>query len=116
MSSGILHRSFVSGRLADEGRANATGLARTILIVDDRESSARLLERLLTRGGHRACFAPNGTEALEAIARDHSELVLMDVLMPTLDGFETCRHFKSDPATRLIPVVLVTAPAKSFAV
>jgi putative two-component system response regulator len=110
MSSGILHRSFLSGRFAaDEGRANLNERGRTILIVDDTESSARLFERLLTRDGYRMCFARNGAEALEIVARDQPELVLMDVVMPTLDGFETCRRLKSDPATRLIPVVLVTA-------
>ena len=81
----------------------------TILVVDDVASNARLLERHLTAGGHRVSFARDGVEALELVARDHPDLVLMDVMMPLLDGFETCRLLKSNPATRLVPVVLVTA-------
>lgn len=104
MSFGILQRPFVSGKIGREGGA----IPGTVLIVDDTESSARFFQRLLTRDGHRVCFARDGAEALETVARDHPDLVLMDVVMPTLDGFEACRR-SSDPSTRLIPVVLVTA-------
>jgi len=81
----------------------------TILVVDDVASNARLLERHLVADGHCVSFARDGVEALELVARDHPDLVLMDVMMPLLDGFETCRLLKNDPATRLVPVVLVTA-------
>jgi putative two-component system response regulator len=81
----------------------------TILVVEDSDANARLLERLLTRDGYRVQFAHDGVEALEAVNRDSPDLVLMDVMMPALDGFETCRRLKGQPATRLIPVVLVTA-------
>ena len=85
------------------------GPTGTILVVDDLESNARLLERLLTRDGHRVRLAHDGREALDLVGRDQPDLVLMDVMMPTLDGFETCRRLKSEPATCLVPVVLVTA-------
>lgn len=81
----------------------------TILVVDDIAANARLLQRLLMRDGHRVLFAQDGEEALARVRRDHPDLVLMDVIMPTLDGFETCRRLKSDPETRLVPVVLITA-------
>lgn len=81
----------------------------TVLVVDDIEANARLLERFLAREGHRVLFARDGDEALDLVRRDQPDLVLMDVIMPTLDGFETCRRLKSDPATRLVPVVLITA-------
>lgn len=81
----------------------------TILVVDDLDANARLLERLLTREGHRVLFARDGEEALTKVRDEAPDLVLMDVIMPTLDGFETCRRLKSDPATRLVPVVLITA-------
>ena len=93
-------------------RTNAAATGATtgrILVVDDIAASARLLERHLASEGHRVGFARDGLEALEVVRRDHPDLVLMDVMMPTLDGFETCRRLKNDPATRLIPVVLVTA-------
>jgi putative two-component system response regulator len=85
----------------------------SILVVDDVAANARLLERHLTGGGHRVSFAHDGVEALELVARDHPDLVLMDVMMPLLDGFETCRLLKNDPATRLVPVILVTALSDS---
>ncbi|HEX4347895.1 MAG TPA: HD domain-containing phosphohydrolase [Vicinamibacterales bacterium] len=81
----------------------------TILVVDDADASARLLERWLVADGHRVLFAHDGLEALESVRRDSPDVVLMDVLMPGLDGYETCRRLKNDPATRLVPVVLVTA-------
>jgi cyclic di-GMP phosphodiesterase len=81
----------------------------SILVVDDVAANARLLERHLTADGHRVSFARDGVEALEFVGREHPDLVLMDVMMPLLDGFETCRLLKNDPATRLVPVVLVTA-------
>lgn len=81
----------------------------TILIVDDVPSNARLLERHLTCEGYRVCFAEDGAKALEQVSHEQPDLILMDVMMPTLNGFDTCRLLKNDPATRLIPVVLVTA-------
>ena len=87
--------------------------AATILIVDDVAANARLLERLLRGQGHHVVFARDGEEALERVRDDHPDLVLMDVMMPTLDGFETCRRLKNDPKTRLVPVVLITALQES---
>jgi putative two-component system response regulator len=81
----------------------------TVLVVDDIPANARLLQRLLTGDGYRVIFAQDGEEALERVRRDHPDLILMDVIMPMLDGFETCRRLKSDPKTRLVPVVLITA-------
>jgi putative two-component system response regulator len=79
-----------------------------ILVVDDLEANARILEALLTRDGHRVTTAANGEQALEEVAKERPDLVLLDILMPKIDGYEVCRRLKSDPATRLIPVVLVT--------
>ncbi len=83
----------------------------SVLVVDDLEANGRLMERLLSRDGYRLRIAHDGQAALDAIAADHPDVVLMDVLMPRLDGFEACRRIKDNPATRLIPVVLVTALA-----
>jgi putative two-component system response regulator len=79
--------------------------------VDDVESNGRLMQRLLGRDGYKLRTARDGQEALEAVAREQPDVILMDVVMPRLDGFEACRRLKDDPATRLIPVVLVTALA-----
>ena len=89
----------------------AADRTRSVLVVDDLEANGRLMERLLSRDGYRLRIAHDGQEALEAVAQEQPDVILMDVLMPKLDGFEACRRIKDDPATRLIPVVLVTALA-----
>ena len=108
MLSQVLHLPTISSaRLTTkEAHVRPTG---TVLVVDDVDANARLLERLLVRDGHQVRFATDGAEALSVVGREQPDLVLMDVMMPTLDGFETCRRLKADAATRLIPVVLVTA-------
>ena len=82
--------------------------AAHILIVDDLPANTRVLEALLTRDGYRVTIAEDGEQALEVVALERPDLVLLDILMPKIDGYEVCRQLKSDPATRLIPVVLVT--------
>jgi putative two-component system response regulator len=109
MSSRILNWPLAIGTTRRDGHGEAAGPLGAILVVDDLEPNARLLERLLTRAGHRVRLAHDGREALDLVSRDPPDLVIMDVMMPTLDGFETCRRLKSDPATCLVPVVLVTA-------
>jgi putative two-component system response regulator len=82
-----------------------------ILVVDDLEANGRLMERLLRPDGYSVRLARDGQEALNAIEQEPPDLILMDVLMPRLDGFEACRRVKENAATRLVPVVLVTALA-----
>jgi putative two-component system response regulator len=77
-------------------------------VVDDVVANVALLQRLLTRDGYAVATAMNGSEALAAVQIAHPDLVLMDVKMPGLDGFQVCRALKQDPATCLIPVVLLT--------
>jgi putative two-component system response regulator len=95
--------------LGERSSQPVTARGATVLVVDDIAANARLLQRLLMRDGHHVLFAEDGEEALERVRCDRPDLVLMDVVMPTLDGFETCRRLKSDPKTRLVPVVLITA-------
>src|SRR5262245_57661061 len=80
----------------------------TVLVVDDLSSNVRLLERLLTSSGHHVVTAGDGLEALTLVATLRPDIILMDVRMPKCDGFEACQRLKQDPATRLIPVVLMT--------
>jgi putative two-component system response regulator len=82
---------------------------RSVLIVDDIAGSARLIASLLAPDGHAVRAAGDGAEALRLIRADPPDLVLMDVMMPHMDGFEACRAIKQDRTTRLIPVVLVTS-------
>lgn len=79
-----------------------------ILIVDDSLSNIELLSNILGKG-YSTSFACDGTEALALIARNSPDLVLLDVVMPGIDGFEVCKHLKSDPVTRDIPVIFLTS-------
>jgi putative two-component system response regulator len=81
----------------------------SVLIVDDIAGNARLVESLLAPDGHAVRLAGDGAEALEMVHAEPPDLILMDVMMPHVDGFEACQAIKRDPATRLIPVVLVTS-------
>jgi putative two-component system response regulator len=77
--------------------------------VDDVEVNRTLAASLLKREGYEVDFAVDGRSALDSVHRAPPDLVLMDVMMPGVDGFEACRALKQDPRTRLVPVVLVTA-------
>jgi putative two-component system response regulator len=81
----------------------------TILVVDDVEANVRLLKNVLERDGYTVVAACDGEEALAMVASAQPDLVLMDVMMPKLGGYEVCERLKQNPATRLTPVVLVTA-------
>ena len=80
-----------------------------ILIVDDKQSAHDTLESLLLRDGYRLSFTFSGPEALEKIDDLLPDVVLLDVMMPGMDGFEVCSRLKSHPARRHLPVILVTA-------
>ncbi len=80
-----------------------------LLIVDDQPHSRLLLGDLLESIGYRVSEAENGQQALQMLPSLQPDLVLLDVMMPGLDGFEVCRRIKADEETRLIPVVLITA-------
>lgn len=80
-----------------------------VLIVDDQEANRLLLRDLLESQGHEVAEAVNGVEALQRVADAAPDVVLLDVGMPGIDGFEVCRRLKADPASATIPVLLVTA-------
>jgi two-component system, cell cycle response regulator len=80
-----------------------------VLVVDDILANVRLLEAKLTAEYFDVVTAMNGLDALEAVQRTKPDIVLLDVMMPGIDGIEVCKRIKSDPATQHIPVVMVTA-------
>jgi twitching motility two-component system response regulator PilG len=80
-----------------------------ILIVEDEESLLKLESILLTSKGYDVRGVSNGREALDAIAEEKPDLVLLDIMLPEIDGFEVCQRIKDDPATKDIPVVMLTA-------
>jgi len=79
-----------------------------ILIVDDESSARAALETLLRREGYDVRDAADGRSALAACSEFKPDLILLDILMPGIDGFEVCRRIKETPETRLTPVVLIT--------
>jgi putative two-component system response regulator len=81
----------------------------TVLIVDDHPLNITLLEAYLEQVDCEVAVARGGTEALEILSRISCDLVLLDIQMDDLDGFTVCQRMKSDPRTRLVPVVMVTA-------
>jgi putative two-component system response regulator len=87
--------------------------AGKILIVDDEPANVQVFSRLMIRCGYEVLTAANGEAALESVTRHRPDVVLLDVHMPGLDGFEVCRRLKSDPQTRLTPVVLITTLTSS---
>jgi len=86
-------------------------MARPILVVDDEPTNCALLEEMLTAKSYEVATARDGREALEEFARLQPDLVLLDIQMPRMDGFEVCQRLKSNPESRLTPVVLVTGLA-----
>ncbi len=80
-----------------------------ILVVDDDWLNREMLEAYLTEAGCKALTAENGAAALEIAAREPLDLVILDIRMPGMNGYEVCIRLKNDPATRFIPVVMVTA-------
>ena len=87
---------------ADSARGN-------ILVVDDVPANIRLLTVFLGSTGYEVRAAASGLQALDRVKERLPDLILLDVMMPSLDGFETCRRLKADPATRHVPVILVTS-------
>nr|WP_295108796.1 PleD family two-component system response regulator [uncultured Caulobacter sp.] len=84
-------------------------MSARILVVDDIEANVRLLEAKLTAEYYEVTTAMDGPSALAMAAKDLPDIILLDVMMPGMDGFTVCRKLKEDPATRHIPVVLITA-------
>jgi CheY-like chemotaxis protein len=84
-------------------------MQKKILIVEDEESLLKLESILLTTRGYLVQGVTSGLAALEAISEEPPDLVLLDVMLPKMDGFEVCEKIKQDPATRKIPVILLTA-------
>ena len=80
-----------------------------ILVVDDMPANTRLLEAKLSAEYYQVATAPDGHEALKLARSWQPDLILLDIMMPGMDGYETCRRLKDDATTLHIPVVMVTA-------
>jgi two-component system cell cycle response regulator len=84
-------------------------MSARILVVDDNPLNVKLLAAKLAKDYYFVITAEDGLQAIEAVKKNMPDLILLDIMMPNLDGFETCLRLKADPATRHIPIVMVTA-------
>ena len=80
----------------------------TILIVEDSQTERQVLRKMLERGGHLVIAATDGVEGIAMARQNNPELILMDVVMPGQNGFQTTRQLSRDPATQHIPIIIVT--------
>jgi class 3 adenylate cyclase len=80
-----------------------------VLVVDDQAPNRRLLEAVLEPRGYRVVSVESGEQALQSLADDPPEVVLLDIVMPGMDGYEVCRRIRDDKATAVLPVVMITA-------
>jgi putative two-component system response regulator len=83
--------------------------APTILVADDDQRNLKLLDSLLQAAGYRTALAADGREALQRVAENPPDLILLDVMMPEMDGFEVAARLKQEERTRTIPIIMVTA-------
>jgi DNA-binding response OmpR family regulator len=84
-------------------------MPKQILIVDDEPSIIVALQFLMEQNGYRTLVAFSGEEAMEAVARHHPDLILLDIMLPVVDGFEVCQRVRENPAWKDIRIVMVTA-------
>jgi two-component system cell cycle response regulator len=89
--------------------ADADIAGASVLVVDDHEHNLELMQAYAESLGCRALTARDGVEALEKVRSDQPDLVLLDIMMPKMSGFQVCARLKADPATRDIPVIMITA-------
>jgi class 3 adenylate cyclase len=82
-----------------------------ILVVDDLPQNIRLLDAVLSPRGFRVATASSGEEALAVLSKEDPDLVLLDIRMPGMDGYEVCRRIRADPRTAFLPVIMITASA-----
>lgn len=87
-------------------------MAYKILVVDDEPTIVRLMEFILARQGHEMIVAVNGEEALQKIKAHQPDLVLLDIMMPRIDGYEVAQRVRADPQTAALPIIMLSAKAQ----
>jgi two-component system alkaline phosphatase synthesis response regulator PhoP len=95
------------------GLEGATGMYNgKVLVVDDEVYILHILDFILGAENYDVVTATNGEQALQKVRDEKPDLVVLDIMMPKLDGYETCRLMKADPKTKAIPVILLTAKGR----
>lgn len=84
-------------------------MSKRVLIVDDNQDAIHILSAVLKRGGYLVSIAKNGAEAVDQVRQERPALILLDVMMPKMDGFEVCKEIKGSAETSSIPILMITA-------
>jgi two-component system cell cycle response regulator DivK len=88
-------------------------MSKRILVVEDQEDNRQILRDLLSNAGYEMIEAEDGEQALTQAAKHRPDLILMDIQLPIMDGYEATRRLKADPALKAIPIIVVTSYALS---
>ncbi len=88
-------------------------MSKRILVIEDQEDNRQIVRDLVTASGYELIEATTGEEGLEVAARERPDLILMDIQLPGIDGYEVTRRIKADPKLRKIPIIAVTSYALS---
>ncbi len=88
-------------------------MSKRILVVEDQEDNRQIIRDMLSATDYQITEAENGEEALAAVTKQRPDLILMDIQMPILDGYEATRRIKADPGLRSIPIIAITSYALS---
>ena len=107
MIKNIFRKDNSSSQDQDEGSSVGEDVA-TILIVDDSPTEVHVFKKIVEKQGYRTEIARDGQEAIDIAQSTHPDLILMDVVMPVLNGFQATRKLRNDPQTADIPVIMVT--------
>lgn len=107
-----METQFQMDELNSKNGKDDPDLQRRILIVEDNSDMRDFLRRVLARHGYAHLEAADGVEGIEIARRDHPDLILMDMSLPELDGFEATRRLKADETTQHVPIIAVTAHAR----
>jgi two-component system, cell cycle response regulator DivK len=86
-------------------------MSKRILVVEDQEDNRQILRDLLGSAGYNLVEAADGEQALAAYAKQRPDLILMDIQLPAMDGYETTRRIRADPESKAIPIIAVTSYA-----
>ncbi len=89
-------------------------MGKRILVIEDDPSSARLVGYALEREGYQVEIAVNGVEGLRKVQEDDPDLVILDVMLPGLDGFELCHRLRAEPRTDHVPILMLSAKAQEI--
>ena len=98
----------------DRSQESTTRSKGNILAVDDTPANLHLLSDMLSKQGYKVRITPNGKLAIQSILANPPDLILLDIMMPDMNGYEVCKMLKSDERTRNIPVIFISALSETF--